>query len=300
MAYRVLAGNCAAVACRECHQVLLQENGIWLALTQNREEHFARFMREYETVRKLEGRGSTDPQFYLSLPYADRTGRNSWQWAIRARTHKYVERRILPAIRTNVSPLNILDLGAGNGWLSYRLARIGHHPIAVDLLTNDFDGLGAAMHYQRVLPSMFPRFQAELDRLPFASWQFDCVIFNASFHYSEDYDHTLAEAIRCVRPGGTIVIADSPSYTRDESGQQMLAERRKLFQQKFGFTSDALDSREYLTKDILLGLEARHNVEWTKHDVWYGFRWALRPLLAHIKRRREPAQFRIYTAQVSR
>ena len=40
--------------------------------------------------------------------------------------------------------LRILDLGAGNGWMSYRLALQGHLPIAVDLLTNDRDGLGAA------------------------------------------------------------------------------------------------------------------------------------------------------------
>jgi hypothetical protein len=42
------------------------------------------------------------------------------------------------------------------------------HPIAVDLLTNDQDGLGAAEHFKQRLPLSFPRFQAELDNLPFA------------------------------------------------------------------------------------------------------------------------------------
>ena len=110
--------------------------------------------------------------------------------------------------------------------MSYRLACEGQASVAVDLLTNDQDGLGAAGHYTRSCPSLFPRFQAELDSLPFDDGQFDLAIFNSSFHYSENYGKTLAEALRCVRPGGTVVIADTPWYSDEESGQQMLDERR--------------------------------------------------------------------------
>jgi SAM-dependent methyltransferase len=287
------------IECRSCSGTLAQKEGIWLALPKDRQAYFERFMRDYETVRRAEGRGSDNPDFYLSLPYQDQTKRNSWQWAIRSRTYKYIERNIVPTLTPNINrPLTILDLGAGNGWMSYRLAKLGHRPIAVDLLTNTFDGLGAAVHYQRALPRFFPRFQAELNQLPFESGQFDCAIFNASFHYSQNYDRTLSEAIRCLRPGGTIVIADSPSYSQEECGQKMLAERRKSFQERFGFPSDGLGSCEYLTKDRLLGLEMRHDLKWTTHAVWYGIRWACRPLVARLKAKREPSQFRIYTAKV--
>lgn len=296
MAYPALAQEHEPLACRECFATFAQEQGIWLALRGSRRPYFERFIREYETVRKMEGRGSEDPAFYLSLPYCDRTNRNSWQWTIRARTYKYIERNVLPA--ANGKQLTILDLGAGNGWLSYRLASLGHRPIAVDLLTNAFDGLGAAVHYRLALATVFPRFQAEFDRLPFETGQFDCAVFNASFHYSVNYDSTLSEAIRCLRPGGTVVIADTPSYKREESGCQMVAERRLFFQRRFGFASDSLASCEYITKDRLLALGAGHHLEWITHDVWYGFGWACRPLLARIRGRREPSQFRIYTAQV--
>ena len=299
MSYQALGKTQEAIECRECSALMAQERGIWLALAEDREKHFAEFIRSYEAVRKSEGRGSEDRQFYLSLPYRDRTGRNSWQWTIRAHTYKYIERKVLPETKRHGSQaLSVLDLGAGNGWLSYRLASLGHRPIAVDLQTNVFDGLGAAIHYQHALPMPFPRFRAELDRLPFASRQFDCAIFNASFHYSENYDSTLAEALRCVRVSGRIVIADTPFYTHDAYGQQMLRERRKFFQQQFGFPSDSLASSEYLTPERLAVLEARHNLQWKTHDVWYGFRWACRPLVATLRRRREPAKFRIYTAQV--
>lgn len=299
LTYRALGKEHEPIECGECGTVLKQAEGIWESLPENRCRYFARFIQDYEAIRKAEGRGSEDAAFYLALPFQDLTQRNSWQWAIRARTYKYLAQRIIPAVRADGSELlMILDLGAGNGWLSHRLASEGHRPIAVDLQTNAFDGLGAAIHFRYSLPALFPRFQAELDNLPFANGQFDCAIFNASFHYSENYDRTLAEAIRCVREGGTIVIADSPTYSRQESGRQMVEERRRTFQERFGIASDALMSCEYLTEQGLLALQARHDLQWTARKVWYGLGWACRPLVARLQRRREPSRFRIYTAQV--
>jgi ubiquinone/menaquinone biosynthesis C-methylase UbiE/DNA-directed RNA polymerase subunit RPC12/RpoP len=297
--YRSLALEHTGLECHRCSTVLVQKRGIWLGLPHERLRYYARFLRDYEAVRKAEGRGSETSEFYLALPYQDQTRRNSWQWAIRARTYKFIEQKILRKLSdAHARPLMILDLGAGNGWLSYRLATSCHWPVAVDLQTNAYDGLGAAVHYRSALPTLFPRFQAEHDRLPFSDAQFDCAIFNASFHYSENYDNTLGEAIRCLRPGGTILIADSPTYTHEESGLQMLEERRQVFKRQFGFASDSLASCEYLTPERLLALEARHDLEWRTHRVWYGLRWACRPVMAKLKKRREPSQFLIYTAQV--
>jgi len=297
--YHALGQAHPSIECRSCLNVFAQDQGIWLAFAEERLDHFRQFLRDYELVRNAEGRGSDHAPFYLSLPFRDLTGRNPWQWSIRARTFQYLQRKLLPKLDANAShPLTILDLGSGNGWLSYRLAQAGHRPIAVDIHTSALDGLGAAVHYRHALPILFPRFQAEMDRLPFSGDQFDCAIFNASFHYSEDYHRTLSEAIRCVRPGGTVIIADSPTYCREESGLQMVAERRQSFQRRVGFSSDSLASQEYLTAERLLALEDRHNLQWTTHQPWYGLRWACRPLIAALKRRREPSQFRIYTAQV--
>jgi SAM-dependent methyltransferase len=242
-----------------------------------------------------------DAEYYLALPYCDLTGNNSQQWIIRARTFRYIERQILPSLLSdNKKRLRILDLGAGNGWMSYRLALAGHAPVAVDLLTNDRDGLGAATHYQKQLAALFPRVQAELDLLPFTDDTFDLVIFNASFHYSEDYETTLAEASRCTRAGGTILIADTPWYSNDASGQQMVIERRTSFTQRYGFASDGLKSLEFLTDQRLQRLEACFGLRWQSHIPSYGMRWFMRPLLAKMQGRREPSQFRIYTTRVKK
>jgi len=233
------------------------------------------------------------------LPYRDLTGRNSWQWAIRAKTFRYIERKILPQLAGEKnSSLAILDLGAGNGWMSNRLSLAHHRPVAVDVLTNSYDALGAASLYHRGPHEQFPRFQAELDNLPFSDGQFDVAVFNASFHYSENYVRTLAEAIRCLRPGGAVLIADSPTYRLEFSGRRMQQERHRDFQNRYGFRSDGLASCDYLTPERLIALEARHDLRWQIHKVWYGFKWAARPLIANARGQREPSQFFLYSAQV--
>ncbi|MGD0628857.1 MAG: class I SAM-dependent methyltransferase [Terracidiphilus sp.] len=184
--------------------------------------------------------------------------------------------------------------------MSYRLALAGYSPFAVDLLTNNGDGLGAAEHFRKHLPAMFPRFQAELARLPFQDEQFDAVIFNASFHYAEDYAATLREALRCIRSGGMVIVCDTPWYSRDESGKKMLSERRAAFTERYGTASDSIRSLEYLTDERLWKLEEQLSVRWTVHLPRYGFRWAMRPVVAKFLNRREPSRFRIYVTRKPR
>lgn len=286
-------------ACGACGFVIQQTNQIYRALSSGRQQYFQRFIAEYQAVREREGRGSGSAEYYLALPFQDLTGRNSWQWTIRARTFRYFEKKILPRIAAGRSgDADILDVGAGNGWLSYRLALQGHHPVAVDLADNSSDGLGAAHHYFSKLDSPFPCFQAEMDRLPFASFQFDAVIFNAAFHYSLNYETTLRETLRCLRRPGYLVIADTPLYRRSESGRQMIQERRGEFQRKFGFASDSLPSQEYLTPQILSELSERLSLKWHMEKPWYGINWALRPLKARCQRKREPSKFYLLWAKV--
>lgn len=286
------------LVCLTCRSRLACEHGIWKAILPERWGHYSRFVEDYEFIRASEGRGSANDDYYLALPYRDLSGRLSSQWTLRARTFRYIERRILPRITTLTNNrLRILDLGAGNGWMSYRLASQGHAPVAVDLLTNDQDGLGAAEHYKKRLASLFPRFQAELDNLPFADDQFDLVVFNSSFHYSENYEKTFAEALRCTRGNGTVLIADTPWYSDERSGQLMLEERRVSFTKRYGFPSDELRSLEYLTDQRLEDMGKRFGIRWQTHEPYYGIRWQMRPLLAKLRHARKPSRFRIYAAK---
>lgn len=287
-------------ACEHCKHELRRVNGIWRAVLPHRSTYFHQFMADYQRIRSAEGRGSATAEFYLNLPYKDVSGANQRQWSIRARTFRYFEREILPTLEAGRDSLDILDLGAGNGWLSYRLALRGHRPVAVDLITDSRDGLSAAQHFRSNLGVLFPCFQAELDNLPFADSQFDVAIFNASLHYSEDYQRTLREALRCVKAGGAIVIADTAWYSSEASGARMITERQSAFLERFGTASDAINSLEFLTDERLMGLEQTFGLKWHVYTPFYGLRWAMRPVVAKLRRKREPSKFRIYVAEVTK
>lgn len=287
-------------ACGLCKQELHKVNGIWRALVPQRSAYFQEFMTNYQAIRCAEGRGSTKPEFYLNLPYKDVTGANQDQWSIRARSFKCFEREILPTFEAGRKSLDVLDLGAGNCWMSYRLALRGHCPVAVDLMTDSRDGLSAAQHFRPNLGVLFPCFQAELDNLPFADSQFDIAVFNASFHYSENYQQTLGEALRCVKPGGAIVIADTAWYSSEASGSRMVEERRAAFIERYGTASDAIGSLEFLTDERLQALAQYFGLSWQVYTPFYGLRWAMRPLVAKLRGKREPSTFRIYVAEVNK
>jgi SAM-dependent methyltransferase len=283
--------------CHNCGVVIAKTAGVWRMLTADQHSQLTPFIRDFEFIRRKEGRCSKDPGFYLALPFADLTGNFSKQWSIRARSFRFLERKLLPRFgKLHGSSLRILDIGAGNGWLSYRLALAGHRPAAVDLCANEFDGLEAATPFATVLEEFFPRFQAEMDELPFEDRQFDVAIYNASLHYSISYMRTIREAVRCLRPGGTILVVDSPSYSSVAAGEAMRAERARQFRADFGSLGQAV-SREYLTPDDLNELSTL-GILWTRHLVWYGLRWWLRPWVARLNRRREPSQFYLYEGRL--
>ncbi len=116
----------AGIECSTCESRLVCEQGIWKALLPERAARYSHFVQDYESIRAAEGRGSNSDEYYLALPYRDLSGRLSAQWAIRARTFRYIERKIMPRFTPLAHyRLRILDLGAGNGWMSYRFATAG-------------------------------------------------------------------------------------------------------------------------------------------------------------------------------
>ncbi len=276
--------------CPSCGERWSCQDGIIRALTPDARRRYARFCEEYLAIRRAEGRGSDDPAYYLELPYRRGAGPVDWQWPMRARTYRCFERKILAPIEGAAGrPLSILDLGAGVGWLSYRLALRGHRAVALDLLDDPLDGLGAARHY----PHEIRRIQAELDRIPLADEQFDLVVFNASFHYATDYRAALRECRRVLGWGGQVAILDTPVYESYGHGERMREERQAGFERKYGFRSDSVLSMEYLDEKMIRALGKDLNMRWRVERPWYGLRWHLRPLKARLTGSRPPSRFKI-------
>jgi SAM-dependent methyltransferase len=289
----VLAGE-STLLCPHDGARYTRQDDIWRMLLLERSAYYQRFVLEYETVRQAEGRGSSDPAYYRSLPYPNCSGQAASDWRIRSTSYEALLRHAIVPAEDCGRRLRIVDVGAGNGWLSYRLAGRGHALAAVDLTVNGFDGLGAHVHYDHP----FTPLQAEFDHLPFANGSLDLVIFNASFHYSTDYAVTLAEVRRVLADGGRVAIMDSPLYHAASSGAQMVAEREALYRRRYGFASNSLPSENYLTDERVKALSATLGWRWTMIEPWYGWGWALRPLKERLAGHRQPARFVLLLGQL--
>jgi len=258
----------------------------------------ARFGAEYARHRAAEGRGYEGDDLFR-LPYL-RTGAHARQWRVRARSFEaFLRQELRPRAVSLGRPLRLIDLGAGNGWLSHRATLEGHSAVALDIRDDAVDGLGAAAPFAERAPELFERVVAPFEAIPLPSASLDLAVFNASLHYAVDLAAGLAEAARVVRPGGRVVILDSPFYRREQDGAAMVAEKRANAGRQFGDRAEALMALpfiEFLTPDRLRSASGGLGLAWRRQRVWYPLRYELRPLLAALKGRRPPSRFDLWTS----
>ena len=194
----------------------------YLIPTEALEEHRS-FLEEYCKIRDDEGRGSNDPAFYLQLPDGNFAGLRAHEWELRAQSLIWLQNYLAEKDQ----PLAILDAGAGNCWLTRYLVEWGHSAVALDINDDADDGLAAGRHYLEHLPIAFRRVVADFSHLPFQANSFDAVIYNGAIHYAIDLAPTITEGLRCLKPGGELILIDTPFYRNQSSGEKMLAEREK-------------------------------------------------------------------------
>lgn len=273
----ILSREDSRARCENCKTEYPFINGIWRFLTQERAERFAKFLKQYTSIRREEGWGSDNAEYYCNLPRVPCSDPLRNIWRIREKNFN----RLLPLIG-DTKPLKILDIGAGNGWLAYQLARRGHIVAAVDLSDDKFDGLGAAVHYS--VP--FARYQADFDALPFFDGQFDLAVWNGSFHYAHNLSQALGESLRMLDTADTIIVMDSPVYHERTSGEAMLAQKARDLHLDVGG-----DQVGFLTFDDFDYLAKKFSLHWRWIEPMVDVRWATRHWLARWRGQREPGRF---------
>src|SRR5262249_9566878 len=221
-----------------------QRDGIWRCLTPARAAELERFVRQYRAVRARDGYRAPDAEYYRRLPSVPAADPQAGNWQIRRETYHHLLGHVLAA---GPLPLRILDLGAGSGWLSHRVAALGHDAVAVDAIDDEVDGLGAARHYT----SRFALVQGDFDPLPFLPGQFDLVVFNGSLHYARAPAATLERAHRMLAPGGALVVMDSPMFRADRDGSAMVGDMLRRFAIDCGLTGAVQQGIGYLTFAML-------------------------------------------------
>jgi SAM-dependent methyltransferase len=254
------------------------------------------FARDYAAHRAEEGRGYAGDEL-LALPYIT-SGPLARQWAVRARSFDAFRQRVIqPMAKMLARPLDVLDLGAGNGWLSYRMAQMGHRALALDIRDDHVDGLGASQSFLQRTDGRMRIAVAGFDAIPADTASFDVAVFNASLHYATDLAAVLAEAVRVVRPGGRIVILDSPVYGREADGLAMVAEKTADAPRRFGARAPTLMAPpfiEFITAERLAATTAATGVAWRRSRVLYPLWYELRPLTAKLRRARPPSRFDLW------
>jgi SAM-dependent methyltransferase len=273
--------------CRSCDAEVACRGGIFLFLSDTRLAQIEPLIAQYRRVREQDGYRQRGAAYYRQLPQVSRGDPQHAVWRIRQESFRHLYRRVLT--RLGRRPLRVLDLGAGNGWLSHRLTLLGNICVAVDWLDDPDDGLGAALHY----PTTFTRLQADFDQLPMVGGQFDVVIFNASLHYSANPSSTLRSASKALVNGGTLVVMDSPVFVREADGRRMLAERQQTFAERIGGPLEW--GVGYLTVDGLARTAREGGLPLRRIPSRGGPGWAVRRWLAGRRLRRQPASFGIWS-----
>jgi ubiquinone/menaquinone biosynthesis C-methylase UbiE len=167
------------------------------------------FERRYIALRERERWLSSDAEVSL-LPVVKPDHPHFKEWRIRGRSCKRLSRYLGKKHR----PLNILEVGCGNGWLSYHLAKLPYSNVTgIDINAIELNQAKRVFIYRSNLEFVLGDIRSEIlyDRT------YDVVVFAASVQYF----HCLKEMIefvlqRLLNPGGEIHILDSPFYKENE------------------------------------------------------------------------------------
>lgn len=291
-------------------------DGILPLLPEPRRQKLEDFQTHYRTVRRAEGWGGGET-YYRALPFRDLTGRHSKIWRIRARSFRLAMRQLesrYPRAKIvdeqHKDSLAILELGAGNGWFSWRMAERGHLVMASDISVDDEDGLGALKRYSRANPAAKTRIipaHADMESIPLQDAQFDVVVATGSLHYARRIERPVTEAYRVLRDGGLFIVTDSPAYSDHRSGLEMVRQRDALHARDYGTYSTGSTGSTYRTgssgtgagfliEPALLELLQSTGFSVSRYRVFEGWSRAARRLYCSLRGLAPPARFPVFVA----
>jgi len=172
------------------------------------------FSQHYFLLRKKEGRVYSDEEV-ARLPEINKDHKHYQEWLVRKDTSD----RLVKYLARKQSPIEILEVGCGNGWLSAKLSAI-----PLSRLTG-IDINGEELSQAKRVFSQFGNvefFNCSLEDEILSGRKFDIIVFAASVQYFSSLEKVLNESLMRLKPGGEIHIIDSHLYKQSETSTARL------------------------------------------------------------------------------
>jgi SAM-dependent methyltransferase len=147
-------------------------------------------------------------------------------------------------------PLDVADIGCGEGYLTLEAARWARSVIGIDRSESVLERaseLAARRHVSNVAWK-----KGDLARLPLADASVDVALLSQALHHARDPRRAVAEAVRILRPGGRLLVLDLREH--DEAWV-----RTRLGDRHLGFSPTQLETmlRDAGLTDIRVQVGAR-------------------------------------------
>jgi SAM-dependent methyltransferase len=121
-------------------------------------------------------------------------------------------------------PVDVVDIGCGEGYLTIEVSRWARRVTAVDRSATVLARAKALAARRRAVNITFKR--GELEQLPLAAGSVDVALLSQALHHATDPAQAAAEAVRVLRPGGKLLVlelrAHEEAWVRDKLGDRHL------------------------------------------------------------------------------
>jgi ArsR family transcriptional regulator len=128
-------------------------------------------------------------------------------------------------------PLDVADLGCGEGYLTIEAARWARRVVGVDRAPGVLARAKALASRKRVNNITWKR--GDLDDLPLEDESIDVALLSQALHHAVEPARSLSEVMRILRPGGRLLLLDLKAHEEDWV-------KEKLGDQWLGFSEDQL------------------------------------------------------------
>ena len=116
-------------------------------------------------------------------------------------------------------PLDVADLGCGEGYLTIETARWAKHVTAIDRSAEVLARAKALAARRKVGNITWKR--GQIERVPLEDESVDLVLLSQALHHAERPERAIAEARRILRPGGRLLLLDLRAHDQAWVGETL-------------------------------------------------------------------------------